>query len=151
MDAAENTAIVWQDTAVTEIHENITLLSAPQDDWGSQVQHLAEIRQLRDGWDGDDAVAPDPELVESAAQFLMDQRRRNLPAPTRIIPTPDGIIIIEWRSDGFLATLELSRPYEGDLLTQWAGYPSEFRTLSWNPSRLGVISVEEWVEEPELV
>ena len=102
--------------------------------WAEQEGRLAELRQLQDGWDGEDGRAPSRELLESVIQLLREcQETGRAPAPSRILATADGTIFIEWQIPPLFASLEVEQPFEGTLLIEREGYVAEFRVEKWLP------------------
>ena len=67
--------------------------------WIDCESELKAIRRYRKDWDGMDAEAPDPKLVDNAILFLGKLRRDgHLPAPDAISASPSGTIVFAWTS-----------------------------------------------------
>jgi hypothetical protein len=126
-------ALVWSDRDVIYILSHLPKDSIVNGrDWAKQEARIAEIRELKGDWDEEGATAPDRALLDSAYALLRKQRMsEKWPGPSRIVPSPDGAIIIEWQTPTAIATLEIARPFEGDWMIQRPGYPAEFRTDEW--------------------
>ncbi len=66
--------------------------------WAQRLERLLSIRSLREDWDGDGAGAPIPEVVDAAIYFLdRIHHSEDLPIPDRIVPSPNGTVVIEWQ------------------------------------------------------
>lgn len=67
--------------------------------WDQIVHGLRDLVFLPTNWDGYGAEAPDPDLVDSACQLLATLRTMSaLPVPSRILPTQDGGVLVEWQT-----------------------------------------------------
>lgn len=66
--------------------------------WDLRLSDLLTIRRLSADWDGEDAEAPGPELVDFTITLLDYWRvSGDMPVPERIVPSPNGTVVIEWR------------------------------------------------------
>ena len=136
--AINTTAIVWTKTEVSGSElDNITSPTGfalrTIDEWPRQLSRIAKLKLLKDNWDGEGAIAPSRELLQSLAHLLRIHQENGYPAPSRIVPTVDGIIAIEWQMPPRFASLEIARPYEGEWLIEQPGYRPEFRVEKWSP------------------
>lgn len=135
----EPPAIIWTTTDVAYHRGGVRLMAFPPvaeaaaDAWLVADNRLSGIRRLDADWDGDGATAPAVELTDSVQHLLARLREEGRPAPTRIVPTADGTIAIEWHEPSAFISLEVSQPYEGDWLSRREGYPTAFWTDRWSP------------------
>lgn len=67
------------------------------------------ISQLRDGWDGGSAKAPDPETLAKARMMESDVRDHFPSYPAEFVPCEDGGVQVEWHGDGWDAELWIAR------------------------------------------
>ena len=65
--------------------------------WDLRLSDLLSIRRLSDDWDGEGAEAPGPELVDLAITLLDRWRASGVAVPERIVPSPNGTVVIEWQ------------------------------------------------------
>jgi len=103
--------------------------------WDAARIMFADVAGLQDNWDGDGANAPKTDILGSVSIFLFDRQSRGQSAPTRVTPTTDGTVVLEWLDEsGFRATFEFSGPAYGEWLIERPGYPAEFREERIQPS-----------------
>jgi hypothetical protein len=129
MDTTGQTAIVWTRTETALSMRSVN----SGGDWTRQMIRLSELRRLQANWDGDGARAPSRELLDSVEHLLRSYRARKTQPPSRMVATADGTIAIEWQTPPTFTSLEITRPFEGDLLIEREGYRPEFRTERWGP------------------
>jgi hypothetical protein len=94
------------------------------------VDELLQLRNLGDNWDGDGALAPIPELVDGAIEFI-NQRRYPMP-PSRIVPVNDGRITLEWEIHGYYFSLRIESPSNGRQMVVMPNGDTEFYKVSWD-------------------
>lgn len=93
--------------------EDISLSStkaSARSTWSSAEERLLSLRRLGDNWDGMDASAPEPEVVDVALRFLKHQRERGADAPSRVSAGPNGEIAFEWQFEGIVLHAEIDEP-----------------------------------------
>src|SRR4051794_5430528 len=110
--------IIWTETIV-EV-DDFEAMEA-KDGWPKQEQRIAELRRLEDNWDGEGAVAPSAELIESVAGLPRQHKNDGRAAPSGIVPTVDGTLFLEWQAPPIFASLEVRQPYEGEWLIERPG------------------------------
>ena len=98
--------------------------------WKDSVDELLEIRGIADNWDGEGALAPSPELVDNAIEFLV-QRKCPVP-PSRITPVNDGRITLEWDQDGSYVSLSFEAPYRARRTWVKPDGSVEFSEVNWS-------------------
>ena len=101
------------------------------DDWKQLERILKEIAALRKGWDDAGAEPIDMVLLTSVYDLLVQIRTEDQPAPTRVIPSPDGSILVEWSGEGYYQEIEIQAPFHGDVMTQLGASPAEHTEISW--------------------
>lgn len=107
-------------------------------EWDRHRRRLFDIRRLKDDWDDGGARAPDPLLVDAAIQLLDDLRRRSgWSPPERVLPTPDGTVVIEWRVGAMHLTIEILSPEIIELYRKEPGRPPQL-TVD-RPRRAGML------------
>ena len=90
--------------------------------WDRRLEDLLSIRSLRDDWDGDGAEAPIPELMDTAIALLGWFRRSgHFPVPSRIVPSPNGTVVIEWESPDMYLEAEITTPSTVEWMEQKEG------------------------------
>ena len=77
--------------------------------WRERMQELRAIRGYRDDWDGLGAQAPGPDLTDDVEAILRSCREDpSLPAPDRILATPDGGVAVEWQLGSTVLEVEFT-------------------------------------------
>lgn len=115
------------------------VLQAEALDWGNVAEgwvrsnsRLMGLLQLEDGWDGEDAKAPDPRVIRSVFDLLDQLREARFPPPDRIVAGLEGELVLEWQQPPWHFELETSRPYHGEWMVKREG-KREFIPDSWQP------------------
>jgi hypothetical protein len=138
MPPMECPAIVWTETEIALSTSSDRAASVAASfveglSWLKQEARLAELRRLKDGWDGESGHAPSHELVDSIVDLMRQWRAsRRMPAPSRIVPTAGGTVFIEWQRPPEFVSVEIGRPYEGEWLVERDGYPAQFWVERWS-------------------
>jgi hypothetical protein len=74
------------------------------------LAYLEKLKTLKANWDGYNADAPRPEVVDAAAAYIRDvAARTNLPVPYAA-PTPIGGVGFEWRNGPHSLEIEFTEP-----------------------------------------
>jgi len=93
--------------------------------WETLEARVFSFRSLGNDWDGEGALAPKPEVVNTAIDFVRLLKRNEQFyqfAPTQLSIDPTGAIIFEWRVGSVYADAEISGP----------------RTVEWMISTVGL-------------
>ena len=100
--------------------------------WKQRIDDLLSVRQLKHDWDGLGAVAPHPELVDSAIDLTKRlEERGELPAPSRVAAGPSGTVLIEWQiGEAYLET-EIEQPRHAAWMLECPGNAIEHWESSW--------------------
>jgi hypothetical protein len=127
-------AHVWARAEPATFNRAVGAWRDPTDDfaWEAIRRRLSELFQLRDNWDGAGAIAPSAAIIQSVAD-LLESHHRTWSPPSRVVPTADGTIAIEWQDQGLHASLEVTTAYQGDWLIERHGYAPEFISERWAP------------------
>lgn len=96
--------------------------------WQQSKQRLIDIQKLDEGWDGEGAEKIDPEIIKTAKILFQQLSENSSDVPSRIIPTNDGAVVIEWRLDGFYTQAEIETPY----LIEWMERSPEGIIRHWD-------------------
>lgn len=107
------------------------LLTSPNMDpfiqWKKIFCRLESMKRLGDNWDGEGAETPSEEIIYAAWNLLEGEIRANNRAPSRILPTPLGSILIEWQEDGVYTDAEIDTPNR----VEWMRCTSNGRISHW--------------------
>ena len=120
---------IWSDDTYISYGENSGPLnpeglstffrSEVEDRWSNRVteliQELENIQSLHDNWDGEGAEAPKSELIDSAIT-LLGFIQKKLPPPSRITPTQNGGIVLDWQ---FENNIYLEAEIADPCLVEW--------------------------------
>ena len=110
----------------------VSLLSMEEICWRTMLQQFDQLYALQEGWDGDDAEAPDADVLDSVVQLLNTLFDREFPPPNRIVPSLQGGVVIEWRSEKRYLEIEIEDPYCGEVMDVREGAVPEHYELCWN-------------------
>jgi hypothetical protein len=135
MSTAANSTILWTtsyapsctfvDNRRSSIRSNIALSRC----WTDREAELLAIRRYESNWDGFDADAPDPAIVDTALAFLRVLRDRDESNPPgRVILSPDGLVAIEWQKDESFVRAEVVSVEEIEWMRVSPGEPTQFDT-----------------------
>lgn len=103
-------------------------------EWRNKFIELNQIRSLTDDWDGEGALSPTPELVDSVTELLKTlQSGKNVPPPSRIVVTPEGSTIVEWQTNEMYFEAEISTPYHAECMVELPDSTFEHFEQSWEP------------------
>jgi len=106
-----------------------------QRDWNLAEFYLQELRDLKDGWDGDAGEAVRPELIPSAMDLLKILHESGHDAPHDLYPFLNGTIMLEWQyPNGIIERIEIEEVGHG---LQMISYPeidkgAEFERFTWS-------------------
>jgi hypothetical protein len=104
--------------------------AAETEHWRAMLAAVDRLRDLGDDWDGAGAERPSAELVDSARGLALVFQGRNLPAPSRVVASPEGSVILEWQfDDGTYAEVDVVRPFYAEVLWVAPGQPAKHWTL----------------------
>ena len=84
-------------------------------EWEQISDALRKLATLQDDWDGQGAVAPTHDIIQSAVEFAHIFRRMGQPAPTTAVATLAGTILFGWHSLTNYFEAEIVAPY----LAEW--------------------------------
>lgn len=99
------TNLVWIDNLTgieNSIDADIVMSSREFDltrSWTRCYEKLESISKLKEDWDGMDADAPDPDILETAFKFIGQIRASGELPPSRIVAMANGGILVEWHFD----------------------------------------------------
>lgn len=97
-------------------------------EWSRLELALAEITRYRDDWDGQGAIRPSEETLDTAWDFLFLIRGQHSPA-TSIAAGPLGTITFTWQNQQVYAEAELSQGREARFMLEIAGGTPRFETV----------------------
>ena len=91
--------------------------------WIKIFEKIFSFETLKPGWDGDHAIPPSKETIDSLVSYLKGLRaqRKFLP-PSRALATTDGSLIVEWQTSELTFELEVNAQGEGELMMAMEGY-----------------------------
>jgi hypothetical protein len=81
--------------------------------YGSSLEWVRDLRRIvsyQDDWDGNGAVAPSPEVLRTVRQFMDRWSREDRLPPGRIVASPAGSVVLEWREGGRYLEAEIDEP-----------------------------------------
>lgn len=118
--------------------------------WKEALKVLTRLAYLEPDWDGEDAEAPDTEIIDSCIALFIELSRRGMQAPTRVEPTPEGGLIVEWGSPNYYLEVEIGEPFRGEVMAIEGDAPAIHWPVVWSsadgdPSRTSA----EWSTDSE--
>lgn len=98
--------------------------------WRSVSDEVSRFSNLQYDWDGLNADAQDPEIVETALRLIDDFCKNGYPPPTSWIATPSGTVGLEWYTRKNYLEIEIVTPS----LIEWMTVDQNERAEhgSWN-------------------
>jgi hypothetical protein len=96
------------------------------------VDDLLELRRLGNDWDGEGAIGPVPEIVDSAIDLI---NANKYGPPSRVVPVNDGRVSMEWYANGYFWSLRVDRPGHGRVMLVKPDGTTEFTEVSWSADR----------------
>lgn len=130
MFPANPPAIVW--TNIEPAYQFNLRDYAPTDiraiqSWLQREADLSSLCKLGENWDGFDAAAPDDAIINKAISFLRILRDREpLNPPKRVVPSPNGLIALEWVEDNRFIQAEVSESDEVEWMVAIPGQLTRF-------------------------
>ena len=107
---------------------------AMADVWRERIEDLLLTRGLSEDWDGLGAAAPRPEFVDGAIQLLRELQSENeLPAPSRVCPSPIGTVLLEWQIGDTYLEAEIIDAFRAEWMLQVGDQAAEHWESSWPP------------------
>jgi len=101
--------------------------------WEPAIRKIVELQNLGPDWDGLGAVAPSPELVESAVRLAYLFSEKGVDPPHCVVPGLDGSVNFEWQNpDGTIAEVEIDRPLHAEVMLIEPGKQPRFWDLPDN-------------------
>jgi hypothetical protein len=98
--------------------------------WEPAIRKIVELQNLGPDWDGLGAVAPSPELVESAVRLAYLFSAKGVEPPHCVVPGLDGSVNFEWQNpDGTIAEVEIDRPLHAEVMLIEPGKQPRFWDL----------------------
>jgi len=98
--------------------------------WSIGLQELTEIRSLEDDWDGQGALAPSSELVESAEELARELQTLRVAGPSCVVPGVNGTVVFEWEFGPDLSIeIEVTEPGAGEGFLLATGSQAEYWSL----------------------
>lgn len=67
--------------------------------WKKMLNRLNSLRSLSDNWDDEGSEAPNSDIITGAFLLLNELHAMDYHPPSRILPSPQGTIVIEWQID----------------------------------------------------
>lgn len=80
--------------------------------WWSIIDELLRVRNLKDNWDGEGALAPPPELVDSAITLAKTLKDNGVPPPDRVHASVNATVYFEWYNPLGYGEIEVVSPVD---------------------------------------
>jgi hypothetical protein len=98
--------------------------------WEPAVRKIVEFQHLGEDWDGNGAIPPSREVLESAIGLAYLFSQNGVDPPQRVAPGVDGSVILEWQDpDGTYTDVEIVRPLYAEVMVIEPGQPAKHWTL----------------------
>jgi hypothetical protein len=152
LHAQSPTAIVWTQTGPTyrsSVDHHVQADIRAINSWIEREWDLARIREFGDNWDGFEAAAPDPTVLERVSSFLRLLRDRDIAnPPTALVLSPSGSIALEWLEGRSFLRAEIGDSNEVEWMLAIPGQPADFKVESLSPSASEALEGQEWKPAP---
>jgi hypothetical protein len=146
------TAIIWTQTEPayeSSIYDQVRADIHTIGSWIERELDLARIRELGDNWDGFEAAAPDPGVLDRASLLLRLLRKRDFAnPPARVALSPRGSIALEWLAGNAFLRAEIGDSEGIEWMLAIPGQATEFRFESLVPSAFERVEGQEWKPAP---
>ncbi len=105
--------------------------------WSTTIDSLLDIRDLPSDWDGNGAVAPPKDVVDSALHLAIHLKDRGMREPNGVVPGVNGTVIFDWQgTDKSYLEIEVSEPFHAEAIFIAPG--RETQTWTFSESRPGI-------------
>jgi len=81
-----------------------------QERWRDAFARLRALFYLDSNWDGEAALAPDPARLQCANDLMSALEEEGWSPPSRILPTFDGNVLLEWQTPNTYEEAEITSP-----------------------------------------
>jgi len=126
----------------TLLTTSLEFLMAKQ--WQEELKALTQLEQLETNWDGEGAEAPDAEIIASGVALFIELSSQGMEAPTRIQPTPEGGIVVEWGSPNDYLEVEIAEPFRGEVMAVEGDAPARHWSIDWKRTGYASQPRAEW-------
>ncbi len=82
--------------------------------WDMVIDELLHIRNLKDNWDGEGSVAPDPALVDGAITLVQSLKGSAWPPADRAVASVNGTVYLEWNTPLGYQEIEVTSPLDAE-------------------------------------
>lgn len=83
--------------------------------WDGLIDELIRIRFLKEDWDGDGSVAPDPDAVSGATKLALTLRTQRAVPADRVTASVNGTVVFEWHLAEGYQEIEVTSPIDAEL------------------------------------
>ena len=98
-------------------------------EWLRVVRRIHGMQALRDDWDGLGAIAPSLETIRQALLLAEVKWRTNdYAAPTRVVASPAGTIVLEWQQGSTYTEAEVAEENRSEWMQIAPGSPAKHWT-----------------------
>lgn len=95
------------------------------DAWVERIDDLLRMYRMEHDWDGDGALAPRVELIDSALRLSQQLRRQGYDVPSRVVAGVNGTILFEWQCGDVYEEIEVTEPFKAEAMRITPGRPAE--------------------------
>jgi len=128
---------VWHKIFIDDMQQpSPSLLTTSRDfilvrQWQEGLKALIQLTYLEPNWDGEGAEAPDAEIIDSCVTLFIKLYGQGMEAPTRVQPTPEGGVVVEWGSPNDYLEVEIDEPFRGEAMAVEGDAPAKHWPLEW--------------------
>lgn len=102
-------------------------------EWGEILKKIEDLRQLKDDWDGEGAIAPTVPVMGSVADCMSMLKNAGVPSPDQVSAACDGSVIISWNFGEIYFEMEISWPGRAEVMVKKdvSGQPVVYFNAEW--------------------
>lgn len=100
--------------------------------WAAAAKELLSLSRLRDDWDGPGSTAPRPDVLRSAFEIFRALRDNGSPAPSSVVASPNGAVVITWETATSYREAEIAEPYQISWMAEREVRPTRHWEEDWS-------------------
>lgn len=100
-------------------------------EWDRALKSVFDFFALGNNWDFDGAIAPEPDAIQTALDFLEHQKAVNVCPPNYVAALPSGGIVLEWTESAERTEIEIHHAGLLEILRSRKGRPTIYEEQTW--------------------
>jgi hypothetical protein len=100
--------------------------------WAAAAKELMSLIRLRDDWNGPGSAAPRPDVLHSAFDIFRALHDNRSPAPSSVVASPNGSVVITWETATSYREAEIAEPYQISWMLEREERPTRHWEEDWS-------------------